>query len=606
MTHLQRGEEIIRNHVRHMPDTPGIYIMLSTTGEILYIGKAKRLKRRVISYARGNALPLRLQRMVSQIHNINFTRTETETEALLLECNLIRKHRPRYNILLKDDKSYPYIYLTPHLFPKIIKHRGAKAKDGEYFGPYAHVEAVDEALLNIQKIFKIRNCPDHVFAHRKRPCLQYHIKRCTAPCVGKIDTADYAQSVQQAKKFLQGKTNQVQEYYQERMMAASDTLQFERAAQYRDQIKMMQHIQSNQRINIAGINNTDIIAFYEKHNMQVVQIVFFRYDRHFGTETIVLNQSKSDTPASCLEAFLTQFYITREPPENIVISHTPDNLHLIKKMLRTQWQKNINCEVPRNGYKLDIIQQAYINAESYIDKQNAANDNMNRILKSLSHLLDLEDTPKRIEVYDNSHIQGTHPVGCMIVVTPDGFDKKSYRKFDHAESIAQGGDDYAMMSSMLMRRLKHKDDWQRPDLIIVDGGLGQVSVVQKVMEECENIIPLMGISKGIDRNAGKEYIVLPNQKPFQIDFNSPILHFLQRIRDEAHRFAITTHRSKRTKNISKSKIDAIPGVGPKRKKALLQHFGSAKAIEQASMRDLALVKGMSDHLAKSIYAFFRN
>lgn len=606
LTQLEKGVSILSRALKSMPLLPGVYRMLNTSGEILYIGKAKSLKKRVVSYTRPETLPIRLQRMIAQIHDIDITTTQTELEALLLESNLIKKHKPKYNILLKDDKSYPYIHITDdHNFPKAVKYRGARNKPGEYFGPFANAGAVDEAILSLQRIFMIRNCSEISFSNRKRPCLQYHIKRCSAPCVNKISQDDYAASIQQAKNFLKGKTTVVQDIFSKKMMHASDVQDFETAAKFRDRIKMMSELQSKQLINVSGINDADIIALYEDGGQRVVQILFFRNDRNYGTETIVLKHAENESLDDCMAAFLNQFYTNKEPASLLLLNQEPSDFQLIKTVFKEKYQLPIKWEFPKAGVKKDLINYALKNAADSIKRKAQESDSMNKILKQLVSIFDLKNIPQRIEVYDNSHIQGSFPFGCMIVATPDGFDQKSYRKFKIKKERAFGGDDFSMMEEVLERRFNHEKDWGLPDLLLIDGGKGQLSAVQKALDKAHLNIPVVCIAKGEDRHAGKEFLIMPEKEPFQLDFNSPLLYFLQRLRDEAHRFAITTHRNARTKNIAKSKIDELPGIGSLRKKALLQHFGSVEFIKQASIKELILVKGISYPLAKNIYDYFQ-
>ena len=606
LTQLEKGVQVLSSALNSMTLLPGVYRMISSSGEILYIGKAKSLKKRVVSYTRPETLPIRLQRMIAQIHKVEITTTQTELEALLLESNLIKKHKPKYNILLKDDKSYPYIHITgDHEFPKAVKYRGAKNKPGEYFGPFANAGAVDEAILSLQRIFMIRNCSESTFNNRKRPCLQYHIKRCSAPCVNKISKDDYASSIQQAKNFLKGKTTVVQDTFSNKMMIASNTQDYETAAKFRDRIKMMSELQSKQLINVSGINDADIIALHEESSNRVVQIIFFRNDRNYGTETIMLKHTEGEALENCMAAFLNQFYANKEPAPLLLLNQTPSDFQLIKDVLSEKYKSPIKWEFPKAGIKKDLINYALKNAADSVKRKAQESESMNKILKELTAIFDLAKTPQRIEVYDNSHIQGSFPVGCMIVATPDGFDKKSYRKFKIQKERGFGGDDFAMMEEVLERRFNHEKDWGLPDLLLIDGGKGQLTSVNNALHKAQLNIPVVCIAKGEDRHAGKEFLIMQEKEPFQLEFNSPLLYFLQRLRDEAHRFAITTHRSARIKNISKSKIDDLPGIGSLRKKALLQHFGSVEFIKQASIKELILVKGISYPLAKSIYEHFQ-
>jgi len=607
LTQLEKGVFVLNTALKSMTLLPGVYRMISISGEILYIGKAKNLKKRVVSYTRPEILPIRLQRMIAQIHRVEITITQTELEALLLESNLIKKHKPKYNILLKDDKSYPYIHITGDQdFPKAVKYRGARNKQGEYFGPFANAGAVDEAILSLQRIFMIRNCSESTFKNRKRPCLQYHIKRCSAPCVNKVSKDEYASSIQQAKNFLKGKTTVVQDMFSKKMMTASDAQDFETAAKFRDRIKLMSELQSKQLINVSGINDADIIALHEDGGQRVVQILFFRNDRNYGTETIMLKHTEGESLEDCMAAFLNQFYTNKEPASLLLLNHEPSDFQLIKNVFKEKYKSSLKWEFPKSGVKNDLIHYALKNAADSLKRKEQESDSMNKILKELVTIFDLKKTPQRIEVYDNSHIQGSFPVGCMIVATPDGFDKKSYRKFKIKKERGFGGDDFAMMEEVLERRFNHEKDWGLPDLLLIDGGKGQLTSVNKALQKAQLNIPVVCIAKGEDRHAGKEFLIMHEKEPFQLEFNSKLLYFLQRLRDEAHRFAITTHRSARVKNIAKSKIDDLPGIGSLRKKALLQHFGSVEFIKQASIKELILVKGISYPLAKSIYEYFQD
>lgn len=594
---LENGVRILKETLKTMPSDPGVYRMINTLGDAVYVGKAKNLKKRVISYTQIDKLPIRLQRMVAEIDHLVIVTTKTEVEALLLESNLIKKLKPRYNILLKDDKSYPYIFFPEsHDFSKALKHRGSRAQKGDYFGPFANVGAVDEVLLSLQRIFMIRNCSDTSFKNRKRPCLQYYIKRCSAPCVEKITKADYAQSIDQAKNFLRGKTTVVQDFFAEKMQTESDLLNYEAAAIYRDQIKMMTELQEKQRIHVQGVESADIIALYQEGGQTVVQIFFFRYGRNYGTESIFLSHTKEQSDAQCMAAFLNLFYENREPSPLILLSHAPEDFDLIKESLSIKGVSKI--EIPKLGVKKDLVMHAMTNATESLQRKSLETQSLKKVFSEIQGLFGLAHIPERIEIYDNSHFQGSNPVGVMVLATLEGF--KSYRKY----KFKFGRDDFAMMAEMLERRFKEETNF--PDLLLIDGGKGQVSSVQKVLDKLNLSIPVVGIAKGEDRNAGHEYFVIKGKDPFQLDFKSPTLYFLQKIRDEAHRFAITTHRKQKIKDISKSTLDDLPGIGPKRKKAMLQYFGSLEAIKKAGVEDLILVKGINQPLAKAIYDFFKH
>lgn len=604
-TKLQQGASVIKDVVRTLTLQPGVYRMINDRDEILYIGKAKNLKNRVVSYTHIDALPNRLKRMVAETVRMEIVTTHTETEALLLESNLIKHHLPRYNILLKDDKSFPYIVLTKdHPFPRVIKHRGAHTLKADYYGPFANVMAVDEAIEIIQKVFKVRNCSDHYFETRKRPCLQYHIKRCTAPCVHHISKQEYSESVEQSKNFLLGKTDEVQKILSEKMMGFSHSLEFEKAAQIRDTLKMMTDIQSKQRINLHGLRNVDVVGVVKKSGLVCVQMFFFRHGRNYGTESFYLVHAQEETEPDILNAFLLQFYNERQPPEKILLSHKIKDEKLLKQAIVEKFKSSVQFEVPQLNVKAELIQHVLKNANDSIDRKIAHSDSFQKLFAQIQTTFELPYLPKRVEIYDNSHLQGSNPCGVMVVANLQGFDKKSYRKFTPKE--AASNDDFAMMREFLKRRLKHLEDWDTPDLLLIDGGQGQLSSVQSIVDELGLSIPVVGIAKGPDRNAGRERFFMINKEPFSLELNDPLLYFLQRLRDEAHRFAIGTHRQKREKNLLVSKLDQIPGIGASRKKKLLLHFGSAKNVERAAMSDLCRVEGISRPLAQKIYDFFHS
>ena len=600
---LARGIHIIRDVVRTLGSDAGVYRMLNEKGDILYIGKAKNLKKRVVAYTHIDKLPNRLQRMVSETITMEIVTTHTEIEALLLEANLIKRLQPRYNVLLKDDKSFPYILITKdHQYPRVLKHRGPHNIAGDYYGPFANVAAVDEAILVVQKIFKIRNCTDTYFSNRNRPCLQYHIKRCTAPCVKRIDDVAYNDSVQQAKNFLLGKTDIVQKVLSEKMIAFSDNMEFEKAAQIRDTLKLMTNIQSRQRINISGIRDADIIAIVKKNGMTCVQVFFFRYGQNFGTASFFLAHAHDETESTSLAAFITQFYQERPPAPSILLNHELDDLELIQEALAGLHKCKLDIEVPKQGLKMELIGHAVQNATDAIDRKVTDSDNLKKMFEGIQALFDLPKIPERIEIYDNSHLQGSHACGVMVVATQNGFDKKSYRKFTPKEAATN--DDFGMMKEFLHRRFQHKDDWVKPDLLLIDGGQGQLSAVQSILTELVIDVPVVGIAKGADRNAGRERFFMTGKETFQLPIDDPFLHFLQRLRDEAHRFAIGTHRQKRAKAITKSVLDDIPGIGGARKKKLLLHFGSAQSVSKAGITDLERVEGINRSVAQKIYDYF--
>jgi excinuclease ABC subunit C len=606
---LEAGIDIIKSVVKTLPDKPGVYRMYNKNDDPLYIGKAKNLKKRVVSYTKTDQLPIRLQRMVAETIRMEIVTTHSEIEALLLESNLIKKLQPRYNILLKDDKSFPYILITQdHKYARIAKHRGPQQVKGRYFGPFASNAAVDGSLILLQKIFLLRNCSDSFFAARTRPCLQYHIKRCSAPCVKKITVVEYNESVKQAIDFISGKSSKVQEYLAAKMHTASENLDYETAALYRDRIAIITRLIARQRINVEGISDCDIVAIVDNSGQTCVQVFFFRHGRNFGTESFFLAHTQDATLEEKLAAFLNQFYAEREPPKKVLLSHEPEEFDLIKLSCREHFGKAINWEIPRLGKKKELIDHALSNAKDAISRKVNESASMGRLFDEVATTFGLTSRPSRIEIYDNSHVQGTHPYGVMVVADETGFNRKAYRKFAiKSAQPGHGGDDYAMMREVLSRRFARaeQEDWQLPELMLIDGGLGQLNAVLQVMEELEiQGVTIVGIAKGEQRNAGREKFFMPAQEPFTLEHNSPTLHFLQRLRDEAHRFAIGTHRAGRQKSMVKSKLDEIPGIGPKRKKALLHHFGSVRGISAASIQDLMVVEGINETVAKIIYGHF--
>jgi excinuclease ABC subunit C len=606
---LAKGVETIRQVVKTLPSLPGVYRMINGQGEVIYVGKAKDLKKRVVSYTFGFKLPHRLQRMVSETISLEIVTTHTETEALLLESNLIKKLQPPYNILLKDDKSFPYILITQdHAYPRIDKHRGPYRQKGKYFGPFASVVAVEETMILLQKVFLLRTCSDRFFEKRTRPCLQYHIKRCSAPCVNKISQKDYTALVKEATAFLNGKTTTIQTYLAAKMNEASDTLAYEEAAQYRDRLRLLTKIQAYQRINVAKIRDADVIAAVCEGGQTCVQIFFFRQGRNLGTASFFLAQTDGSSLEDQIAAFLTQFYQERSPASAVLLSHKPTELPLIRQALQQQFGNHTSWEVPKAGTKRELVEHALTNAQGALSRKFTETATFETLLEQMAKIFHLSKRPERIEIYDNSHLQGSHPYGVMVVATPQGFEKKSYRKFMIRSPVPpQGGDDYAMMREVFHRRFARAEekDWVLPDLVLVDGGRGQLNVALKVIQELDvDGITVVGIAKGADRNAGREKFFQAERDSFTLPDNDPLLHFLQRLRDEAHRFAIGTHRTKRAKVLIHSRLDDIPGIGPARKKALLHHFGSARGVRSASLQDLQSVSGINKFVAKKIYAYF--
>jgi excinuclease ABC subunit C len=617
---FRRGAEVIERFLKTLPGSPGVYRMIGTDGQVLYVGKAKNLKKRVSSYIKATGQSSRIMRMVSLTRSMEFVSTHTEVEALLLEANLIKNLKPRYNIILRDDKSFPYILITgDHDWPQITKHRGARNRKGEYFGPFASAGAVNETLATFQRLFPLRSCSDSEFQNRTRPCLQYQIKRCSGPCVGLISRADYLDVVEEARGFLSGKSHQLQEKLVSRMQTASDALDFEQAAILRDRLKAMAHIQSRQTINLPSEDEVDVIAAYQEGGQTCVQIFFLRSGQNFGNRAHYPSHNKDDSPADVLAAFIGQFYDSRPAPRRIWTSHELPDAELIGEALSITAERVVRIETPKRGPKKEMVDHALMNAKGALLRRMAENASQRKHLEGVAEAFDLPEPPQRIEVYDNSHISGTHSVGAMVVAGPDGFEKKAYRKFNIKNSALTPGDDYGMMREVLTRRFSRlqKEDPDRagpdasgsreqwPDLVLIDGGQGQLNIAQEVFEELGiSDVTLVGIAKGPDRNAGRERFFIPGKAPFSLPEKDPTLYFLQRLRDEVHHFAISTHRAKRSKAIGRSPLDDIPGIGAKRKKALLNRFGSAKGVEQAALGDLQAVEGISRATAEIIYNFF--
>ncbi len=612
-----RGAEAIQAALKTMPSSAGVYRMLSAKGEVLYVGKARHLKKRVTAYTQPGRLDPRLHRMVALTARMEVVTTHTEAEALLLEANLIKKLKPRFNVTLRDDKSFPYILLrADHEWPQIVKHRGARRRKGEYFGPFASAGSVNQTLVALQRAFPLRSCTDHVFANRTRPCLQYQIKRCTAPCVDKIDRADYQHIVDEVRAFLRGRTREVQDSFVERMEEASNELAFERAAGYRDRIRALNHIQAHQGINVSTISEADIVALHQQGGQACVQVFFVRNGRNYGNRAFYPVRTKDQSGPEVLAAFLSQFYEDKEVPRLVLVSEEPDDKALIEEALSARAERKVQVIKPQRGTRRELMDHALANARDALGRRLAESATQRTLLEGVAERFGLDATPGRIEVYDNSHIQGAQPVGAMIVAGPEGFIKNQYRKFtikgDAAKRDGIGGDDYAMMREVLTRRfqrlLKEDPDRQEeswPDLIIVDGGQGQLGCAEEVFEELGvSGVAVMGVAKGPDRDAGRERFFMTGRQPFMLPERDPVLYFMQRIRDEAHRFAIGAHRQKRGKAIGRSLLDEIAGIGAKRKKALLHHFGSAKAVSEAGLADLERVEGIDRRVAQRIYDHF--
>lgn len=612
-TPLARGVAVIESFVKTLPASPGVYRMLNAMGDVLYVGKAKHLKKRVTNYTQPQKQSIRIQRMIADTATMEFITTHTEAEALLLEANLIKKLKPRYNILLRDDKSFPYIQITAHDYPQVTKHRGAKQQDGEFFGPFASGAAVNETLGVLQRAFLLRNCSDNIFALRTRPCLQYQIKRCTAPCVQKVTHAQYAQQVDMARQFLAGKSRAIQQGFVEKMQAASDSMDFETAAFYRDRIKALTQIQQHQTVHIEGIEDADIHAIYQDSQQQTcIQVFFFRAGQNFGNRAYFPRHDREESADTILAAFVAQFYAGRPAPRDIIVNRDlGHDKQVIEEALTTRAGHKIQVVLPLRGSKKQVIDMAEKNAREALLRRQATAASQEQLLEGTAEIFGLRDAPERVEAFDNSHVSGSHAIGAMVVVTPEGFAKNHYRKFNMRET-AGSGDDYAMMREMLGRRFKGllKDEAQggsspRPDLLLIDGGQGQLGAALAVMTELGVAeIPVVAIAKGPDRNAGRETFFMAGRDPFTLPPDHPVLHFLQRVRDEVHRFAITSHRSRRSRAIGANPLEEITGIGAKRKKALLMHFGSAKEVAAAGIADLEKVDGISRAVAEKIYRFF--
>ncbi len=607
------GHQVIADCLKSLDSSPGVYRMLNAASEVLYVGKARNLKARVSNYARPSGHSARIARMIHETASMMFLTTRTELEALLLEQNLIKQLKPRYNVLLRDDKSFPNILISAeHPFPQIKKHRGKKSEKGAYFGPFASAGAVNRTLNQLQKVFLLRNCSDSMFESRTRPCLQHQIKRCTAPCVGKIGPEAYAAMVADATRFLEGKTTSIQADLAKAMTEASAQMEFERAAALRDRIKALTQVQQTQGINPQGVPEADVVALYLEHGQACVQVFFIRANQSWGNRDFYPKTGAGAEEAEIMEAFLTQFYDDKEPPRLILLSHGVENPDLVAEALCIRAGRKVELAVPLRGEKAELVENAARNARESLARRMAESTTQNKLLTGLAEAFDLDAPPKRIEVYDNSHIQGTNAVGGMIVAGPEGFLKSQYRKFNIKSEAGANSDDFGMMKEVLTRRFERllKEDPERksdmwPDLLLIDGGQGQVSAVAGIMAELGvEDIPMVGVAKGIDRDAGKEEFHRPGLRPFALQRNDPVLYFIQRLRDEAHRWAIGAHRAKRAKAVSLTPLDDIPGIGATRKRALLQHFGSAKAVARAGLSDLQAVDGISEAMAKTIADYF--
>jgi excinuclease ABC subunit C len=617
---LELGLGVIREQVKTLPARPGVYRMVDAAGEVLYVGKARGLKARVTSYTQAARLPNRLLRMVAQTRAMVIVTTETEAEALLLEANLIKRFRPPYNVLLRDDKSFAYLALREdHGTPQITKHRGARKPRTLYFGPFASTQAVNRTLNTLQKVFLLRSCTDSVFENRSRPCLLFQIKRCSAPCVGRIDEASYAELVKDAKAFLAGRSQEAQAKLADQMTHAAEAMDFERAAIYRDRLRALTYVQQEQGINAgAGAGDADVVAIAAKGGSTCIQVFFVRGGQNWGNRALFPRHDRSETEADVLMAFLGQFYDDKPPPRRVLLDRALPEMDLLGEALSVKAGHKVSVEAPQRGQWAGILDTARRNAVEALDRRLAETSSTARHLQALADVFDLDGPPQRIEVYDNSHIMGTAMMGAMIVAGPEGFRKQAYRKFTIRSAELAPGDDFGMMREVLTRRFKRlrgaEDDpaaaggdtsaeW--PDLVLIDGGRGQLNAALAVLEELGlDDIPMVGVAKGPDRNAGREVFHLPEGRELSLEHGSAALFYLQRLRDEAHRFAIGAHRQKRAAALEKSPLDDVPGIGPTRKKALLMHFGSARAVSRAGVADLAKVAGVSETLAQAIYDHF--
>jgi excinuclease ABC subunit C len=641
---LPAGRAVILRYSKLAPSSPGVYRMIDAKGDVLYVGKAKNIRKRVVAYARPTGYDTRIERMVAATASLEFVSTGTETEALLLEANLIKRLRPRFNVLLRDDKSFPYILITAdHWAAQILKHRGAHARQGDYYGPFASVWAVNRTINSLQRAFLLRSCSDAFFESRTRPCLLYQIKRCSGPCTGEIDFAQYGGLVREAKAFLSGKSQAVKDELAAEMEKASAALEFERAAIYRDRLAALSAVQSHQGINPRGIENADVFAVHQAGGFSCVEVFFFRAGQNWGNRAYFPRADRSLSAGEILAAFLAQFYDDKPPPACILISHAMAERALLAEALATKSGHKVDVSLPQRGEKKELVDHALANAREALARKLAETSSQRKLLEALGDTFELGHVPLRIEVYDNSHIQGSNAVGAMIVAGPEGFRKNQYRKFNIRSSDLTPGDDFGMMREVLTRRFKRlmseapramaapssfgadgatalaqiaapidiagQDNGDRdspwPDLVIIDGGRGQLTAARETLAALGIVdIPLVAIAKGPDRDAGMETFFLPGREPFKLQPRDAVLYFVQRLRDEAHRFAIGSHRVRRRRDIREAGLQEIPGIGPTRKRALLHHFGTLKAIERAALADLAKVPGISAETARKVYDFF--
>ena len=661
---LAAGRDAIVHAINEAPSRPGVYRMIDGRGDVLYVGKAKNIKKRIAAYARPTGLDTRIERMIAQTRTLEFVVTRTETEALLLEANLIKRLRPRFNVTLRDDKSFPYILITSdHWAPQILKHRGARSRPGQYYGPFASVWAVNRTVNALQRAFLLRSCSDPFFESRTRPCLLYQIKRCSAPCTKQIEFSDYAALVREANAFLSGRSKTVKDQLAAAMEKASTALDFEHAAIYRDRLSALSAIQSQQGINPRTVEEADVFAVHQQGGFTCIEVFFFRTGQNWGNRAYFPKADKSLGPGEVLSAFLAQFYDDKPPPRQILISHAIEDQALLAAALATKSGHKVEISLPQRGEKKDLIAHALANAREALGRKLAETSSQQKLLDQLAETFALPRPPRRIEVYDNSHIQGTNAVGAMIVAGPDGFRKKDYRKFNIRSTELTPGDDFAMMREVLERRFKRLmneaprvtvpsperggpdrgtrsgegsvageqisaltptrppsaadlplsgggdlveegDESPWPDLVLIDGGLGQLNAARDVLAGLGTEVPLVAIAKGPDRDAGRETFFLPGRDSFKLPPRDPVLYFVERLRDEAHRFAVGSHRTRRARDMREAGLQEIAGIGPTRKRALLHHFGTLKAIERASVTDLMQVEGISAETARRIYEFF--
>ena len=601
MYDIKQGLENLLRFIKIAPDAPGVYRMISEYNEVLYVGKAKNIKKRIVAYSHIDKLPVRLQQMVAQIDHMEFIIVENEARALLVENELIKKFKPRYNILLKDDKTFPHLMIdVVSEFPSLKKYRGARTDKNKYFGPFASVLAVNSAVDVLQKAFLLRSCRDNVFKNRQRPCLMYQIKRCSAPCVGKISAADYRQLVEDAVRFLEGHNNKIQDELSQKMQEASQKQEYETAMVLRDRISALTNIQSRQNVEYAGIKSADVVALVRENNLVCIQIFFIRSGQNCGNVPYFPSQAEDADDKEILEAFMSSFYTTHIPPKEIIVAEEMENKAFLEEALATK------IKTYKKGNKAALIKMAAENARASIARKVALMASVKNNLEDFRAVFGLSGVPQRIEIYDNSHNQGSFAIGAMVVATPDGFDKKSYRTFN-IKNTAETRDDFAMMQEVLQRRFAKMTPENKPDVILLDGGRGQLNAVYESLKDFDlSGIAIIAISKGPERNAGKEFYHMKDKESFALEFQSPLAFYMQNLRDEAHRFAIGTHRQKRAKSIYKSRVDEIEGIGNARKRDLLNYFGSAEEIAQAEVKDLQKVRGISKKTAEKIYKYFHN